>query len=519
LAVDAQNNIYLSDSSAKAVYQYSGLTGVSKTLSLGTLVTPKGLAIDSSGNLLVADPGAPALYRYNFSTNTRSTVTTTASAPTAVASDAAGNLLIADSAAILAVPASSNSTSFTVASIAPSALAIGPAGDLYIGSGNSVFKLVRTQGYVHYSASNAAQTVSLLDSGNQALTLTSVGQSDSTDFSLVAKASTDCTLSGSSPSALAVGGSCTFTATYTPTTYLTTTDTVAFSGNYANATLSLPASVQLVLTGTVNRTASAAVVSSSSSAVMLKNAVTFTANVTSTAGTPTGSVTFLDGTTSLSTVQLTSGTAQLTTSSLTVGSHSITVSYGGDTNFLSIVSSAITESVVDFTISAKSSAATVIPGKTAQFTFAVSPVSPATTLPAAITFSVSGLPTGYTYTLTPASLASGAASTSVILNIQTVLVTSAVRPGGNSPLALRLAPLSLALLLLPFVGRLRRAGKRFSRMLSVLLLLGAGFAAMAGLNGCGSGGFLSQAPKSYTVTVTATSGTLSRSSNVTLTVQ
>jgi hypothetical protein len=28
---------------------------------------------------------------------------------------------------------------------------------------------------------------------------------------------------------------------------------------------------------------------------MLKNAVTFTANVTSTAGTPTGSVTFLDG--------------------------------------------------------------------------------------------------------------------------------------------------------------------------------------------------------------------------------
>jgi hypothetical protein len=107
----------------------------------------------------------------------------------------------------------------------------------------------------------------------------------------------------------------------------------------------------------------------------------------------------------------------------------------------------------------------------------------------------------------------------VILNIQTVLTSSAVRPGGNSPLALRLAPLSLALLLLPFVGRLRRAGKRFSRMLSVLLLLGAGFAAMAGLNGCGSGGFLSQAPKSYTVTVTATSGTLSRSSNVTLTVQ
>jgi len=515
LAVDAQNNIYLSDSSAKAVYQYSGLTGVSKTLSLGTLVTPKGLAIDPSGNLLIADPGAPALYRYSFSTNTRSTVTTSATAPSAVASDAAGNLLVADSAAILAVPASSNSVSFTVATLAPSALAIGPAGDLYTGSGSSVLKLVRTQGYVSYSTSNAAQAVSLLDSGNQALTLASVSQSDTTDFSLAATASTDCTLSGSSPSALAVGGVCTLTATYTPTTYLTTTDTVAFSGNYANATLSLPASVQLVLTGTVNRTVSTAAVSSSNSSVMLQNAVTFTANVTSTAGTPTGSLTFFDGTTSLGTVVLSSGTAQLATSSLPAGTHSITVSYLGDTNFLPVVSSAITESVVDFTITAKNSSLTVIPGKAGQFTLTLSPVSPATTMPAAITFSVSGLPTGATYTFTPTSLASGAASSTVTLNIQTALTTAAAKPGASGTIA----SLSLALLLLPFVGKLRKAGKRFGRMLSILLLLGAGLAAMAGLNGCGSGGFLSQAQKSYTVTVTATSGTLSHSTSVTLTVE
>jgi ABC-type transporter Mla subunit MlaD len=57
-------------------------------------------------------------------------------------------------------------------------------------------------------------------------------------------------------------------------------------------------------------------------------------------------------------------------------------------------------------------------------------------------------------------------------------------------------------------------------MISVLLLLGASLATVAGVSGCGSNtGFFSQAQKSYTVTVTAASGTLSRTSNVTLTVE
>jgi len=291
--------------------------------------------------------------------------------------------------------------------------------------------------------------------------------------------------------------------------------TVSYSGS---ATYAASSSTGVTIT-VAQTTASVATVSSSSSAVMLQDAVTFTANVTSTAGTPTGSVTFLDGTTTMGTVQLSAGTAQLITSSLTAGAHSITVSYLGDTNFLPVSSSTIAESVVDFTIIANNSTLTVIPGKAGQFSFTLNPVSPATTMPAAITFTVSGLPAGATYTLTPSSLASGAASTAVTLNIQTALTTAAAKPGASGNLVSRLAPLSLALLLLTFVGRLRKAGRRFSRMLSVMLLLGACLAAVAGLNGCGSGGFLSQAQKSYTVTVTATSGTLSHSTNVTLTVE
>jgi hypothetical protein len=58
--------------------------------------------------------------------------------------------------------------------------------------------------------------------------------------------------------------------------------------------------------------------------VLLKNNVTLTATVTSTiGGTPTGSVTFYDGTTQLGSPTLdNTGTATLSVSFLTAGSHS-----------------------------------------------------------------------------------------------------------------------------------------------------------------------------------------------------
>jgi subtilase family serine protease len=62
-------------------------------------------------------------------------------------------------------------------------------------------------------------------------------------------------------------------------------------------------------------------------------AVTFTTTVTSSAGTPTGSVTFTSDTTTLGTVTLTGGQATLNTSTLTTGDHTITASYSGDANF------------------------------------------------------------------------------------------------------------------------------------------------------------------------------------------
>jgi CSLREA domain-containing protein len=248
---------------------------------------------------------------------------------------------------------------------------------------------------------------------------------------------------------------------------------------------------------------------------------------------PTGTVTFLDGATPICTsvalgaYDSTTGmaTATCTTSSLVVASHSITVVYNGDGNFLTSTSLPLTEVVVDFTISAVNATVTVLPGAEGKFTFTVSPSSGATTFPAEITLAVSGLPAGATAVLSPTTIAAGAATTTVTLTIQTEIVSSAAQPAAGGDLAsrpnrFRLASLSLALLLLPFAGRLRKAAKRFNRSIPMLLLLAITLAAAVGLSGCGSKiGFFGQPQQTYTVTMTGTSGALSHSATVNLRVE
>jgi hypothetical protein len=63
--------------------------------------------------------------------------------------------------------------------------------------------------------------------------------------------------------------------------------------------------------------------------------VTFTATVTGSGGTPTGTVTFLDGTSTIGTGTLSGGSTSIQTSSLSAGNHSITANYSGDSNFAS----------------------------------------------------------------------------------------------------------------------------------------------------------------------------------------
>ncbi|MGB0054691.1 MAG: Ig-like domain repeat protein, partial [Terracidiphilus sp.] len=334
--------LYVSDSAAQTVYQIDPIAGVERALPLGALVSPTGLAIDPTGNLLVADPGAPAIYRFNFATGVRTTVSSPAVAPTAALTDAAGNLLIADTASILAVPASGNSSPFTVASLTPSALAVDSAGNLYTGSAGGVLKLARTQGYVQFAASSAPQTVNLLESGNQTYSASSFTQTDTADYALAPTGSTDCALSSSGSGTVAVGGACALTATYTPTTFATTTDSVAFNGNLSNAVLSTPALVQLTLTGPATPPTSTTTLGAFSPASPIYGQpVTLSATVTGASLTPTGSVVFTVNSSTYS-ATLVNGTASTVVNGLTAGSYSVSAAYTSSNGYASSTSATAT---------------------------------------------------------------------------------------------------------------------------------------------------------------------------------
>ncbi|QWG17379.1 IPT/TIG domain-containing protein [Bradyrhizobium sediminis] len=93
------------------------------------------------------------------------------------------------------------------------------------------------------------------------------------------------------------------------------------------------------------QTSTSTTLTSSLNPATVGQAVTFTAAVSSGSGTPTGSVTFMDGTTNIGSAALSAGTASLTVSTLTVGVHSITVVYAGNANFASSTSAVLAQSI------------------------------------------------------------------------------------------------------------------------------------------------------------------------------
>jgi uncharacterized repeat protein (TIGR03803 family) len=78
---------------------------------------------------------------------------------------------------------------------------------------------------------------------------------------------------------------------------------------------------------------------------MFGQSVTMTASVTTASGTPTGSVAFFDGSSSLGTVTLNGGTAALTTTTLTSGAHTLHAEYAGAYPFPPSTSSVVTQLV------------------------------------------------------------------------------------------------------------------------------------------------------------------------------
>ena len=173
----------------------------------------------------------------------------------------------------------------------------------------------------------------------------------------------------------------------------------------------------------------------------------------------------------------------------------------------------------DFAINLPQATVTVSQGETATYALQLASVGGAFT--GAITFSCTGLPRNTTYSFAPSVLNLGSGSGAVTLKVVTRTVIAALpRNRGNS---LWWTPMFLPAIV---VGLL--AGSRTRRRLLLQAMAAAVFGLML-LAACGGGGASSPpiVPPpdaatpvgTYTLTVTATSGTVSHTSDLTLIVQ
>jgi hypothetical protein len=164
---------------------------------------------------------------------------------------------------------------------------------------------------------------------------------------------------------------------------------------------------------TVSKGTATASVTSSAASGVVGSPLTFTATVSGGGAAPTGSVSFLDGTTSLGSGTLAAGTASLTTSSLAVGSHSITVSYAGDTNYSPVTSTpvSITVTLVPATVALSPASASFYAGLAQPVTISVSGVSGKPTPTGTITLS-----NGAGYTSAATALSAGSAAITIPVN-------------------------------------------------------------------------------------------------------
>jgi hypothetical protein len=140
--------------------------------------------------------------------------------------------------------------------------------------------------------------------------------------------------------------------------------------------------------------------------------VTFTATVAATppnSGTPTGTVTFKDGSTTLAAATLSGGTARFTTSSLAPGSHPITVVYSGDGSLAPSSSTALGQTV----------------GRDGTTTTVTSSVNP----------SVFGQAVTFTATVKAAAPGSGTPSGTVTFKDGATVLGTASLAGGKASLA------------------------------------------------------------------------------------
>ena len=224
-----------------------------------------------------------------------------------------------------------------------------------------------------------------------------------------------------------ISGVATFTA---PSSVINTVATHTITASYSGD-INFTSSSGSVLQ-TVNQACTATVVTAAPNPSLNGQPVTFTATVSAVTpgtGTPTGTVTFMDGSTSLSTGGLGNGTATFSTSSLPAALHNIAAVYGGDTNFTGGTAATLVQQV-QYPTSAGlvSSATSVTFGTVVTFTATITdtttPAGNVTFLDGANPLAVSPLDSSGTATFSTSSLPGGTHTIGMIFGGVTTWATS-----------------------------------------------------------------------------------------------
>jgi Bacterial Ig-like domain (group 3)/FG-GAP-like repeat/FG-GAP repeat len=289
-----------------------------------------------------------------------------------------------------------------------------------------------------------------------------------------------------------------------------------------------PGDAVSILLSLLNKAGTIAGLQSSINPSNLGQPVTLTATIRASGnsgGIPTGTVTFVDGTNELGSQPLSgNGVAILSTDTLAAGSHSITVVYSGDTTFNAATSVVLTQVVMapDFGMTLAPGSGSVNAGDSAVFTLTATAIG-AFSSSVSLSCSVSPTPPlAPTCSLDPTSLTPTAGGSTSTLKVSTTaptasLVSPMLRHDLRPQYGLWLPTSSLALLVAGLAkNRWRRT--RPSRALLIVVLL-VGFQLLASCGGGSShNGSVSTPPGPYTITVNAISGSVTHTTQVTVTV-
>ncbi len=219
-----------------------------------------------------------------------------------------------------------------------------------------------------------------------------------------------------------------------------------------------------------------------------------TAVVSAAGGSPTGTVTLVEGGAAIASSGLTGATGNFATSILSTGSHTLSAAYSGNASLLPSTSLPVLvtiggASAADFSLTASApSSVTVAPGSSAAFSFAIGLTGPALSSP--IDLAVSGVPSGATASFSPALIPPPSGPAAFILTIATPASARLSMPMSRGGAA----GFGLTILLLPLGFR---QGRRGVWLVGLLLLTGCG----ARVNTGNSDG---ASPLTYSLTVSAT---------------